>query len=334
MTSLRPNASPSRGDRVMEPTDEALREALHRSGQLVAVAATLAVALGDIGGIDLPPASGARVDQAQLRAIASLYLASELESAGVIPAVETLAGLSRSGGLSIDLGQAAPLVAQFWKSRNDRATADERAACFARLFGAGSASENAGAAVGFDEAMLELCEALYKLDELATNATYGGIAQQTRVRAAAQNMVDQLVNAAGGITVFLAQEILQGIREALAILGNAAVRGAFGARDVWAVIGAIDRLTRARRADARQYVRRGKAGMTVLSWLADAAVHLDDQRAALVGLDHPVITAAVDWMQAALAIEETGASRSGLPAAPAPSAQPAPSGSPWAAIAA
>jgi hypothetical protein len=314
------------------PSDElGLEEALRRSAKLIAAADQLAVALGDIGAIELPPAAGTRVDQAQLRAIASLYLASELESAGVVRSVETLAGLGRSGGLAIDLGRAAPLVAQFWKSRNDRVTPDERAAFFARLFAVGG--ETGG---GFDEAMLELCEALYKLDERATNATYGGIAQQTRVRTAAENLAGQLVTASGGITVFLAQEVLQGLREALAILGNPDLRAAFGARDVWAVITAIDRLTQTHHGDARLYIRRGKAGMTVLAWLADAAVHLDDQRAAMVGLDSPVISAAIDWMQAALAIGETAGPSSGMvpEANVPPSAQPGLPNSPWTAIAA
>ena len=45
--------------------------------------------------------------------------------------------------------------------------------------------------------------------------------------------------------------------------------------------------------------------MTVLSWLADAVPHLENMAVLLVSLDHPVIPAAVDWMEAALAIGET-----------------------------
>jgi hypothetical protein len=306
-----------------------LDEALRQSANLVAAASGLAVALEDIGTIDLPPALGTKIDQAQLRAIASLYLASELENAGVVPAVETLAGLGRSGGLAIDLGSAAPLVAQYWKSRNERATPEERAQCFSRLFGMeGEAGPGTGR--GFDEAMLEMCEALYKLDEGA------GISQQTRVRIAAERLVEQLVSASGGITVFLAKEVLQALRDALVILANPALRGAFGARDVWGVVAAIDRMSRTQRGDARLFARRGKAGMTVLAWLADAAVHLEDQTAMLVGLDHPVIAAAVDWMEAALAIGEGTASTAASPpdSPVAPAAQPAVPASPWTAIAA
>jgi hypothetical protein len=273
--------------------DRLLDSALRKSGSLIGAAQTFAVALDELGAIDLPPVMHGQIDQAQLRAIASLYLASDLEAAGVIPAVEQLSGLARGGGAPVDLGAAAPLVADFWRNRNDRATADERGQAFARMFGG-----------RFEDLMLDLCEALYKLDELATSASYGGIAQQTRVRSTATRLLEEMVDSAGGITVFLAQEIMASMKAALAILGNADLRGAFGARDVWGTIAGIDRITRNRRADPRLFVRRGRAGMTVLSWLADATPHLENSRAPLVSIDHPVIPAAVDWMEAALAIGE------------------------------
>jgi hypothetical protein len=61
--------------------------------------------------------------------------------------------------------------------------------------------------------------------------------------------------------------------------------------------------------------------MTLLAWLADAAPHLENAAQLLVALDHPVIPAAVDWIEAALSISETQIE---LPAQPA-------AGSPWAA---
>ncbi len=310
MTARPPDASAA-GDRMLD-------SALRKSQSLLGAAQAFAVGLDELGDIDLPPSLHSAIDQAQMRAIASLYLASELESAGVVPVVEQLSGLARGGGgLSIDLGGAAPLIADFWRSRNDRATADERGQVFARLFGG-----------PFDDLMLDLCEALYKLDELATNVNYGGIAQQTRVRSTATRMMETIVEGGGGITVFVAQEIVASLKAALAILGHLDLRGAFGARDVWGTIAGIDRMSRTRRPDPRLFVRRGRAGTTVLAWLADAAPHLENAAALLVALDHPVIPAAVDWMEAALAIGETGG---GLSQAGAPvRALPA---SPWAALA-
>jgi hypothetical protein len=273
--------------------DRLLDSALRKSGSLIGAAQSFAVGLDELGGLDLPPVMHGQIDQAQLRAIASLYLASDLEAAGVIPAVEQLSGLARGGAMPIDLGGAAPLVADFWRFRGDRATADERRQAFTRLFGG-----------SFEDLMLDLCEALYKLDELATNANYGGIAQQTRVRSTAARLLEAMVDGGGGIIVFLAQEIMASLKAALAILGHADLKGVFGARNVWGTIAGIDRLTKTRRADPRLFVRRGRAGMTVLSWLADAAPHLENLAVVLVALDHPVIPVAVDWMEAALAIGE------------------------------
>jgi hypothetical protein len=293
--------------------DRMLDSALRKSQSLLGAAQAFAVGLDKLGDIDLPPSLHGQIDQAQMRAIASLYLASDLEAAGVVPVVEQLSGLARGGGgLSIDLGGAAPLIADFWRSRNDRATTEERAQAFARLFGG-----------SFEDLMLDLCEALYKLDELATNPNYGGITQQTRVRSAATRMLDAIVDGGSGITVFVAQEIMASLKAALAILGHPDLKGAFGARDVWGTIAGIDRMSRTKRPDPRLFVRRGRAGMTVLAWLADAAPHLENAAALLVALDHPVIPAAVDWMESALAIGEAsgdipqmGASVRAVPASP------------------
>ena len=304
------------------PHDGVLDAMVGDATRLVASAAGFAMALDQIG-IELPPLHAAQVDQAQLRAIASLYLASELENTGLISAVETLAGLVRTGAIGVDVGAATPLLVKFWQDRNHRASREEREHSFASLFGAGAEGDS------FMDGMLALCEALYKLDERATNASYGGTSQQMRVRSSAARVLAQLLGTAGGITVFLAQEILQSLREAIAILKHPELLAALGARDVWTAIERIDRIAHTRHNPARLYVQRGRAGMTVLAWLADAAPLLERQSNALVQLDHPVIGAALDWMQAALAIGEADA------AAPARMPVAAPGiGSPWSALAA
>lgn len=304
------------------PHDGVLDGLVVDASRLVASAAGFALALDQIG-IDLPPLHAARVDQAQLRAIASLYLAAELENTGLISSVETLAGLVRTGALAVDVGAATPQLVRFWQERTHRATREEREHSFDSLFGM-SAGES------FIDAMLGLCEALYKMDESATNASYGGVSQQMRVRSAAARVLAQLLGQAGGITVFLAQEILQSLREAIAILKQPALLAALGARDIWSAIERIDRIAHTPHNPARLYVQRGRAGMTVLAWLAEAAPLLERQSGALVQLDHPVIGAALDWMQAALAIGEADAA---APAPALPVAAPG-NGSPWSALAA
>lgn len=303
---------------------------LRRAENLVRAAASLAVALEDFG-IELPPLSGATIDQAQLRAIATLYLASELEAAGVIPAAETLTRLARSGSLPFDLGEATPLLQAFWRDRNERATVAERKSFFSGLFGSGEGTDHAEYPPNgeFEDRLIDLCEALYKLDEQAQNPSWGGVAQQARVRGAAQRLLINLIRISSGITVFLAQEILTTVRAALAILGHPSVKAAFRARTPWEVVAAIERRAKEPPRQYDLHVQRGQAGMTLLAWLADAAPILGTENKPIVGLDHPVIAAALEWLEASLALSEEMAPAASTPAPVASNRV----GSPWAALA-
>lgn len=307
------------------PPSDRMWASISEAERLIARAHDVAFALEDFG-VDLPPRSAVSADSDQLRAIAGLYFAAELDAAGLIAAAEALAGLS-GAGVPFALGSAAGEVAQFWHGRHARSTPTERAALFARLFG-GDTGVAAAAHPGnqaFETDMIELTEALYKLDETASNAQWGGVAQQARVRGAAGQVVDGLIAAASGLTVFMAQDLIATIKAAFAIFHHDDLRLALGAHDAWGAIAAVLRRGRLPEAHTVLHAGRAGAGMTVLSWLADAAPHLGTSGAPLVMLDHPVIPAAISWLQLSLKIGEATA-------APAPTTAPA--GSPWAALAA
>jgi hypothetical protein len=288
------------------PGERELGLILTRADHLLSAANAFAFSLEEIHGIDLPPVSPVDVDQAQLRAIASLYLASELENAGVIPAAEALTRLAMSGSLNVNLGSAAGFIETFWRGRNSRASDAERMSFFAALFGtsAGPNDSARGRNSEFEDLLIDLCEALYRLDEQASNPSWGSVAQQTRVRTSSQHLLSNILHVSGGITVFMGKEILQLIRDTLAILGHPAVKAAFHAQSVWDVIDEIDRRMRQPLKEHSLFVRRGQAGMTILAWLADAAPLLSSNKP-LVGLDHPVIPAAVDWLEASLSLGQT-----------------------------
>ncbi|MDQ1289594.1 MAG: hypothetical protein QG622_3160 [Actinomycetota bacterium] len=302
--------------------DALLTSAVSASERLVARATAhgLAVTLDRLGEIDLPEPSAARIDQARLRALATLYLSADLEAAGILPAVEALAGLASTGAVGIDLGGTEPLLADWWRQRHDRLSAAERHACFSRLFGTapGPVAADAHRNEQFEDHMLELCEALYKLDEVPTGDPYGGTRQQARVRRAARSLTENLGDAGGSITAFLADEIIAALRSALTIITHPHLRGAFAARDVWDVVAAIARIARIRFDPPAPYVRRGRAGMTVIAWLADVEDRPDTDRTstdrpdadrtgrggALVAIGDPVVGSAIDWIEATLDIGE------------------------------
>lgn len=317
---------------AIAPVEDALLASAVSAGERLVARATapgLVFALDQLGEIDIPEPAAARVDRAQLRAVATLYLAADLEPAGIIPSVEALAGVTATGAVSLDLGGAAPLLADWWRRRHDRLSAAERNAFFSRLFGtaSGPVAADANRNLQFEDRMLDLCEALYKLDEIPTRDPYGGTMQQARVRHAARTLTQNLGEVGGGITAFMAAEIIDVLKQALAVVGHPDLRGAFAARDVWDVVAGIARIARVRTDRAAPYVRRGRAGMTVIAWLADVSDRLTGPGGPLVEIGHPVVGSAIEWIEATLDIGEAIAPS----AASAPAWSPA-SASPWSVV--
>jgi hypothetical protein len=266
---------------------------------------TLSLALDALGNLTIPPSSGAD-DQAHLRTLASLYLTSQLELASLLPAVELLAGIGVGGGMSIDLGPASSKLMDFWRHRKERFSPEERRGLFERLFDS-----------NFENLMISLCEALYKLDEGVIPQGRSNPLEQAKVRTLGEQLSDYLLNQTTGESTFAANDILSSTRAATEILKDPRVERAFGVHTIWMTVSAIMRRYGQVGADPISFVVRGKAGLTILSWLADARGALDTSTQPLVGLDNPVIAAAVDWLQSSLAIEQ---SKTGLqtPAASAP----------------
>src|SRR5437870_1020484 len=107
-----------------------IERALALGFRLLEAAKVYARSLAELGEIDLPPISGSNVVQANLRAIAPLYLASELEEACLLPAVEILARLFASGAIATDTGPATASLMVFWKERREQFSAAERTSLF------------------------------------------------------------------------------------------------------------------------------------------------------------------------------------------------------------
>ena len=264
--------------------------------------------LETFGDIDLPEASpGAPEDRALIQSAATLYFVSQLELAGVISSAELLCGLAMSGGIQVDLGAASNLIAQFWEGRNHRFHEKERQAFFAHLFGSDEEAVNSD----FEGLMISLCESLYKLDDRGFDENYGSPEAQMRARTAARNVANNLSRKGGGMTLFAAREILATVQEAINILKQPPVQHAFGVNRLWDVVDSISKRYGHGSIDVQNYVRRGKSGLVVLSWIADSFETLEQTRSPLVTLDHPVIAAAEEWLEASLAIREAVAAVAG-----------------------
>jgi len=218
---------------------------------------------------------------------------AQLEHASLLPSVELLAGVGVSGGVQVDLGPASSKLMQFWRHRSERFSPEERRSLFERLFNA-----------DFDNYMIGLCEALYKLDEGTLPPGVSNPLQQARVRTLGAQLAEHLLSHAASESAFAADDILAATRAATDILKDPRVQHAFGARTIWKTVEAILRRYGLELANSTSFVIRGKAGMTILAWLADARGVMNTSAKPLVGLDNPVIAAAVDWLQTSLTIEQ------------------------------
>ena len=292
-----------------------LSRAVADARNLLLAAETHAIMLAELGDIELPPAAAA--DAMQLRAVASLYLASTLEAAGLIQAAEDFTALVRTGALPGDLGAAGPLADAFWKSRHDRISESERLALFGRLFGSPSGPDDAvaGANHEFDELLLDLCDAIMKAPD-------GG--GQGRVRSAGMRLAENIAGAANDMVRLAAKDIFDSVGQAIAILNHAEVRTMLGARTLWEAVASIDRRFRRRSRPTLSHLRRGRAGMAVLAWLADAIDTLDRGTGTLIAAGDPVIDSAIEWVDETLSLV-----RGEEPASVAAPAGPRSGGSIW-----
>jgi hypothetical protein len=280
-----------------------LEQALRVAAGLAAAAEAdvLQLALPPLEPIDLPPIVGEPGDQARLRQVPPLYLASELETAQLLPAAEALAGVYASGGVDVE-GRAGELLLSFWRRRHDRFSADERGAFFARLFGApGPALAGHGAVnEAFEGLLLGVAQALAELGTPPLPPA------EVALRAAASDLAANLTSRTSGIPEPAARTILGEIGEALALFKEQPLQVALGERSPWGALrSAAQRYLRVD-APIEECVSRGKDGMVILSWLAEAVTSLDVS-SALREPDAATTAAAVDWIQASLALSRRGA---------------------------
>lgn len=269
-----------------------VESALKDAERLLLSAESHALMLAELGEIELPPA--ARAEPLQLRAIASLYLASTLEAAGLIQAADDLTRLVRSGMVR-DLGEATELVVEFWEARDERANETERLALFGRLFGspAGPVDSAGGLNEAFEELLLELCDNIVKMAEGQNSA---------RMRMAAERVAENIGQVANDMVLMMARDIISSLSQAIAILNHPAVRAALTARTMWDAVSAIDRRLRRPARPTLSHLRRGRAGMVVLAWLADFAERADEGGAIRIEGDDPVLGAALDWVDETIAL--------------------------------
>jgi hypothetical protein len=286
-----------------------LRALAFASSQVAGHERALATAqMLDLGAIDLPDGAPNAMDAAQLRAAGPLYFAANLETAGLLRCAELVAGLFASGAITQPLGPVAQAIGTFWRSRRERLEAGEREAIFQRVV----------EPPHFDRLMGALCRAIVaQADNADGNGLRPDLREHVGLAASAQGLAEFLAQRIDAMASIAVRDVIDTINQAIGFLRDRMLQAAFGTHSLWALIAtaaSADGMTAGSATDVHRHVERGRAGQTVLSWLAanyqSATLALDPRDAGHIEL----IMAAQRWLDA-LPVQPAQPA-SGLPALP------------------
>lgn len=269
-------------------------------------------AQADLGDIELPDASpAAGVDPALLAPIGPLYLAYQLELAGLLRTAELIAGLFASGSINASLGAAEPLLAAFWRNRRTRLAQQERVELFGRVFEPDA----------FDPLLDALMQAIASVgDGVAVDEWR----EAALVERAGERLLEFLAARAGGMLAFAARDITAAINDALRFMREPPLLAAFSVHDMWQLLQFAAGDGDVPLARIVQHADLGKSGDVVLGWLASAA------HAASLRFDRTtpkfdeIVGAAQRWLAANATSGEAPSLRASTPIVPMMPVAPAP----------
>ena len=237
---------------------QVLAQALDAMRQATARRNAHAATLAELGDIDLPDTAPTAEDAHNLEAIAPLYLACELEHAGLLRTAELIAGLFASGAITQPLGPTAQLIADFWKARRERLSAAEREQLFAQVF----------EPQGFYPQMQALCGAL--TDQLDNPPRASDVHARVALQETADALGSWLAPRAMGMASYAAQDIVQALSQATHFMRDRLLQTAFGVHDLWGLLSTVSSAEGTGAGQTRQHVELGRQGAAVLGWLASA----------------------------------------------------------------
>jgi hypothetical protein len=210
-------------------------------------------------------------DEDEVEAAAALYAAAQLEELGVLAVCDRLIELYLRGGLPVaGIGEGAAVLDAYWLGRAERLPEPDRRELYARALGP-----------GFDHLLGRLAAAL-SADRNGNHDADDDVpwaARELRTSIAAH--VDETARTA--VPILHAQ-----LADALAILADAEILQAYGARDPWQLVDHLSRLELGGTRDVVRHQALAAAGAVILGWLADGDDAVTDE----------VVDAAEAWLTA------------------------------------
>jgi hypothetical protein len=245
--------------------------------------------------LDLPnfaPGQGEAPKPATVRVFGSLYLAAELEQAGVVPIAELLA--SEKDSLDITSFDTAAKLDDFAGRAHQWYDRAGRVQIYSRLFGIGpGATNNAGTLVNreFMSLLAGLCRAIAR----SADASVGAQGLEAGIQITASMLLANLAPRGLANTLLAARRLEDQVRRAVDLLRDPAICALVGARTLQETI--LNILGKDA-PDVQRLIDSGVAGQKVLEWLAAAAPRLGSGAGPLLAPGDPVGISALLWLQA------------------------------------
>ena len=242
--------------------------------------------------IDLPEGAPNAMDAAQLRAAGPLYFAAELEAAGLLRCAELVAGLFAAGTITQPLGPVSQTIHAFWRGRRDRLQAGEREAIFNRVV----------EPPHFDRLMTAVCrDIVAQADNADATGVRPDLRENVGLAMSAQSLAEFLAQRMDAMASIAVRDVIDTINQAIGFLRDRMLQTAFGTHSLWALVATAassDGATPGSATDAQGHAERGRAGQTVLAWLATryrgTSLALDPRDSE----DMALIMAAQRWLDA------------------------------------
>jgi hypothetical protein len=203
------------------------------------------------GNLILPDLSPTSSGLDMLRPLPSLYLAFELEQAGLLTTAEKISGLYFAGAIDQSLGEAEKPITDFWNNRHTRLNLMERESLLDQAF----------EGEVFYSIFSRLCEAIVTLSDNGNNRQIG---EEVNTDILLQQLREFFFSRPLGLISYAANDILKSVKAAMEFMKQRQLLTAFGVRSIWELLSITGNSSS---HINRQHAEMASAGMYVLSWL-------------------------------------------------------------------
>lgn len=229
---------------------------------------------------DLEAQADVEIVADNVRAMQAVHFTAMLEEMKLFQVVDKLVELFQNGLLPFGRGRAGDLLFAYWKKSANRLSEVERRNLYARGLGlpggdAGITNPNRDQAdlfMRFASAVSQYVRQFTVDDLLRSNIPFR--VNEEAVRKAGRDLAANLSLHGYGIAHFAAAELQAQLNEIIAILGDAEVKNAYGARDMWQVVDQVATLELGGAKNGVRYRTMATAGAIVIRWLAEHAAVL------------------------------------------------------------